>query len=154
MILGGSFGWKCYRAATQGKLTYWSGFLPISVISPFICHTSARKGTLVKDTTGLWVHLLMSPLFLILSVLCLAIGADLTGLPGTDTLNLIAGHGNPTAPPVIIYNKNYNFTFPIFARMGGRFDKSLHSNVIPLNDKEKLFPTQSNKPQDNSKQLE
>src|SRR5271154_823409 len=109
MILGGSFGYKCYRAAIQGKLTYWSGFLPFSLVSPFLVHSKAKEGTLVKDTTGLWVHLFMGPLFFVLCALLIAIGADLAGFHGTETLNLILGAGNPSAPPAIVYNKNYSF---------------------------------------------
>lgn len=137
MILGGSFAWKCYRALVQGKLTYWQGFLPFSIISPLLVHTKVKEGTLLKDTTGLWVHLLMGPVFFILSTLFLAIGADLAGFPGTDTLNLILGCGNPTAPPAIVYNKNYSFSFPIFVRAAHKFEKSINTVIIPLKEKDR-----------------
>jgi len=149
MILGGSFAWKSIRAAVQGKLTYWSGFLPITVLSPFFVHSKAKDGTLIKDATGLWVHFLMGPVFLVLSALFIAIGADLAGFPGTDTLNLIIGGGNPTAPPAIVYNKNYNFRFPIFSRVGHKLLQSLNTFVVPINEKDKLLqdrPTESIQP--------
>ena len=151
IILGGSFAWKCYRAVVQGKLTYWQGFLPLSIISPLLVHIKAKENTLLKDTTGLWVHLLMGPLFFVLSILFLAVGADLVGFAGTDTLNLILGGGNPTAPPVIVYSKNYTFRFPIFVRVANKFRKSVNSVFIPLAEKDKypgyVEPTaeQSNK---------
>ncbi len=147
MILGFSFGYKCFRAAVYGKMTYWSGFLPISIISPFFVHIPARPGTLIKETTGLWVHFLIGPIFLICAVLLLALGGDLAGFPGTDTLNLIIGGGNPLAPPAIIYNKNNGFSFPIFSRVAGKFGKSFNTVLIPLSEDSKLFPNQQADPE-------
>jgi len=138
MALAISFAYKCYRASVEGKLTYWQGFLPISLVSPLLVHVPAKEGTLVKETTGMWVHLIMGPFFLILSVVLMAMGADLAGFAGTDTLNLILGGGNPLAPPSIVYNKNYNFSFPILQRTANKFIKSVNSYSVPIQDKDKL----------------
>ena len=35
MLLGCSFMYKAFLAMIRGKLTYWDGFLPLTLLSPF-----------------------------------------------------------------------------------------------------------------------
>jgi hypothetical protein len=88
MVLGVSFLYKAYQAGIQGRLMYWEGFLPFTLISPFLLHLPAGKRSLVKPAEGLWVHAVMAPIFGVIGILMLAAGADYTGLPGVATLNV------------------------------------------------------------------
>src|SRR5277367_6533367 len=83
MLLGVSFMYKAFLAMIRGKLFYWDGFLPLTIISPFTIHLPAGKNSLIKSTEALWVHLLMGPIFMFTSILFIAAGADLADLPGT-----------------------------------------------------------------------
>ncbi len=155
VLLGISFAFKFVRASVMGRLDYWSGFLPISIISPIFVHTTAPppintltkpklstepppKKTLIKEASGLWVHLVIGPLFLVLSVLLLSAGFDQMGLPGTDTLNFILNGGDTAAPLAVTYDKKYTFQFPCLVRAMKRFGRRMNSAQIPLPSNQRL----------------
>src|SRR5580658_6629792 len=97
ILVGFSFFYKFLLASIKGRMKYWSGFLPFTIMSPFILHTpTTSKRTLVRETEGLWIHLLMAPIFLICGALCLGAGADLAGLPGTAAVNWVLSGGRGT----------------------------------------------------------
>jgi hypothetical protein len=155
-LLGLSFAYRFYRACILGKVNYWAGFLPITIVSPFLFHAVpppspapgkrstgihpvTGKRSLIREAAGLWVHLIMGPLFLILSVLFLSAGCDLMGLPGTDTLNYVLNGGNKLAPMAVTYDKRYTFQFPLFVRALKKFGKRADGAQIPLPSDKKLL---------------
>ncbi len=138
LVLGCSFAYKCFQAAVLGKMTYWSGFLPLSVFSPLFTHLPAAKNSLVKETSGLWVHLLMGPIFFIISILMLCAGADLVGLPGTDSLNYIINGGDQDAPLAVTYDKRYTFRFPFLVRAGTKLGLYLNNVQFAIRDKDRM----------------
>ena len=136
MILGVSFGWKAFQAMVKGKLKYWEGFLPFTLISLFALHGPSGKRSLVKETEGLWVHMVMGPIYLITSVLVICAGADLANLPGVSTLNLVLNGGK--AGTAVSFDKKYGYKFPIFARAQPIF-KKLFSSEADLKNGDKLY---------------
>lgn len=111
MLLGSSFLYKAAIAGSKGSVQYWSGFLPLSLISPFVLHLPASKNSLVKRAEGLWVYLLMAPAFLIVSMLCFISGAEYAGLPAVDSVNHTVRMGSG-GPPLITFSKTEGFNFP------------------------------------------
>ncbi len=156
-LLGISFAYRCYRACVSGKINYWAGFLPLSIISLVLIHTPPPpspvvgkkrpvnrddpppKRTLIREAQGLWVHFIMGPIYFAIAVLFIAAGCDLMGLPGIDTLNYLLNGGNKFAPVAITYDKRYHFQFPIFVRAMERFGKNINTVEIPLPADKKLL---------------
>jgi hypothetical protein len=139
IVLGFSFGYKFFLASVLGKISYWHGFLPITIISPLLTHLPSNEKSLVKKTQGIWVHLVMSPIFLVCMVLCLACGADLTGLPGVDTLNWILNGGNMTKPPAVQFSHiTYQLKVPLLVRAGTHIGKMIDRVQIPEKSEDKL----------------
>jgi len=155
-LLGISFVYRFYRAVILGKVNYWTGFLPITLVSPLLIHVPpppspqvgkrsdgidpvTGKRTLIREAQGLWVHLIMGPIFLIFSILFLDAGCDLMGLPGTDTLNYLLNGGNKFAPIAVSYDKRYTFQFPIFVRAFKKLGKNVDTAQIPLPADKKLM---------------
>src|ERR1700722_12213997 len=93
LLLGVSFTYKAFLANIKGKMSYWEGFLPFTMISLFTVHLPGSKNSLIKSTEGLWIHLIMGPVFMIVAIMCLGAGADLAGLPGTATANWVLSGG-------------------------------------------------------------
>ncbi|MFN8555011.1 MAG: hypothetical protein U0103_26375 [Candidatus Obscuribacterales bacterium] len=85
MVLGVSFIYKAYQAGIQGRLMYWEGFLPFTLISPFLLHLPAGKRSLVKPAEGLWVHAVMAPIFRSDRHPLAGSRSRLHGLPGVAT---------------------------------------------------------------------
>jgi hypothetical protein len=112
MLLGSSFLYKAAMAGTRGTMQYWSGFLPLSLISPFVLHLPASKNSLVKRAEGLWVYLLMAPLFGFTAFFCLMAGAEFAGMPAVNTFNQ-AVHGGRAGAPVILFSASKGFSFPV-----------------------------------------
>jgi hypothetical protein len=156
ILLGISFAYRFIRASVLGKVNYWAGFLPISIVSPLLIHIPpppsppvgkrstgvhpvTGKRSLIREATGFWVHIVMGPIFLILSILFLTAGFDLVGLPGSETLNLILNGGNRLAPTAVTYDKRYTFQFPIFVRALKKFGKNVDTAQIPLPADKKLL---------------
>lgn len=136
MILGVSFAWKAFQAMVKGKLKYWEGFLPFTLISLFTLHGPSGKRSLIKETEGLWVHMVMGPIYLITSVLVLCAGADIANLPGTMLLNTVLQGGK--AGTAISFDKHYGYKFPILARALPVF-KKLFSSEADLKNSDRLY---------------
>ncbi len=129
MVIGISFGYKAYQAGIQGRVMYWEGFLPFTLISPFLLHLPAGKRSLVKPAEGMWVHAVMAPIFGVLSVLCLAAGADYTGLPGVSTLNVAMNGFKWGGPISVIFNRRTGYQFPIIPRTGKQLAKIFSGKI-------------------------
>lgn len=116
IIIGCSFFYKMWQAMVKGRVQYWSGFLPITIISPWLIHGPQGKRSLIKEAEGLWVHMIFGPIFLITTVLTLGAGCDLAGLPGTKLLNylLTGGKGNIA----VEFDRHTGYRFPIFNKVG------------------------------------
>ena len=138
MVLGCSFAYKTVQAGVMGRVLYWSGFLPMTIVSPFFTHLPPGEKSLIKSAEGVWVHLLMGPIFAIVTVLCFCAGADMVGLPGTNTLNFILNAGNETRPISVSFDKHRGYKFPMLDRAGKQFMK-LMSGQYKISDKDKLL---------------
>ena len=137
MVLGVSFIWKAFQAMIKGRLKYWDGFLPFTLISPWTLHLPTSKNSLVKETEGLWVHLLMGPLFMFSAILCICAGADLANLPGTATLNLVL-NGGKAGSEQVTFDKHYGYHFPIVYKAVPVFKKIFGAD-LGLGQKDKLY---------------
>jgi len=135
IFLGCSFACKLYLAGAEGRISYWSGFVPFSIISPFLLHLPAGKHSPVRQVHALWVYFIMAPIFLICSALCLAAGAEYFGLPGVSTLNWIIKCGKDTPPVAITFDKKSGYRFPLIPRVGTTFGDKINKAQIPLAEK-------------------
>jgi hypothetical protein len=139
IVLGCSFAYKFFLASVLGKISYWQGFLPITIVSPFLTHLPSGEKSLIKKTQGIWVHLLMSPIFLICTVLCFAVGTDLTGLPGIDTLNWVLNGGDYSKPQAVQFSHiTYQLKCPLLVRAGIHFGKIVDRFQFPEKAEDKL----------------
>ena len=138
MLLGVSFFYKGVCALVKGRIEYWSGFLPLTIISPFLIHLPATKKSLVKPAEGAWVLTIMAPLFFILSFLCTLSGAEYAGLPAVETVNTALRGGNSTVP-VISFSKTHGFAFPLFAHSSPALAKVFNSS-IGMDAKQEIVP--------------
>lgn len=129
MVLGISFAYKAYQAGIQGRVMYWEGFLPFTIISPFLLHLPAGKKSLVKPAEGMWVHAIIAPIFLVLSVLCFAAGADYTGLPGVATLNVAMNGFKWGRADSVVFNRRTGYQFPIIPRSGKQLAKIFGAKI-------------------------
>jgi hypothetical protein len=138
MLLGVSFAYKAGFALIKGSVMYWSGFLPLTVISPFFTHLPASKKSLVKRAEGIWVQTVMAPIFFVLAFLCTIAGAEYAGLPAVDTMNL-ALHGGKAGAQTIAFSKTRGFMFPLLVRSSPVLAKFFN---VPLNldSKQELTP--------------
>lgn len=103
LVLSGSFMYKAYVAGILGRTYIWTGFLPLTVVSPFILHLPPGKRSLVKQVEGMWVHMLMGPIFFVIALVGFTAGADLMGWPGTDMANKLLTMGQADKQPAIVY---------------------------------------------------
>ncbi|HEY9719883.1 MAG TPA: hypothetical protein V6C69_20555 [Trichormus sp.] len=136
LLLGVSFTYKAFLAIIKGKMSYWEGFLPFTMLSPFTVHLPGSKNSLIKSTEGLWIHLIMGPVFMITAILFLGAGADLAGLPGTATANWVLSGGRNDQQ--ITFDRRTGFRFPIIARVGPQLAK-LFGKKIDLGEKDLLY---------------
>src|SRR5258708_2648926 len=144
MLLGISFIYKFYIAAVRGKILIWRGFLPFTLVSPLFTHFPPGKRSLIVYKEGTWVHIIMAPLFLVISILCFAAGADLTGLPGTPILNRVINGGKELGPSSIVFDKHFGYRFPIIARAGDKLYKLFTSAQIQEKESEKYSKSDEN----------
>lgn len=135
MVLGVSFIYKAYQAGIQGRLMYWEGFLPFTLISPFLLHLPAGKRSLVKPAEGLWVHAVIAPIFGVIGILLLAAGADYTGLPGVATLNVAMNGFKWGRSDSVVFNRRTGYTFPIIPRAGKQLAKIFGGKIHEDEDK-------------------
>ena len=114
IVLGCSFIYKGWLAMVLGRFYYWSGFLPMTLISPWVIHVPPSKRSLIKTKEGMLAHMVIGPSFMFCAILCICAGADLVGLPGTKTLNIIVNGGDQARPTAISFDENTGrYTFPI-----------------------------------------
>ncbi len=129
LLLGFSFAWKCIQALLYGRLKYWEGFLPLTIISPLCIHLPEGKNSLIKTKTALWVHIIPVPVFLVLSLLLFAYGADCLGLPGCKALNFILTAGRHDAPWAVVNGAHGIYHFPILQQMQDALYKLLNLGI-------------------------
>lgn len=131
IILGFSFIWKGWQAMVLGRFWYWSGFLPATLVSPWIIHLPPSKRSLVKTKEGMLAHMVIGPSFMFCAILCICAGTDLVGFPGTKTLNLIVNGGNQAAPTSISFDENTGrYTFPIVTKSWNKVYKNFFQHKI------------------------
>jgi hypothetical protein len=142
LLLGGSFAFKGYNALIKGRMLVWKGFLPFTLISPFVNHLPAAKNSLLQFKEGMWIHVLMGPLFLVLCVLCTGAGADYVGLPGTSLLNTVLTAGGKTT--VLSFDPHTGYSFHINNPACQALTKVIQAG-INLNQGQMLYdkPTQN-----------
>jgi hypothetical protein len=130
-LLGLSFAWKGWTGCVLGRFNYWSGFLPITMISPWLTHLPKGERSLVKTREGMLAHVFLGPSFFFCSVLFLCAGADLLGLPGTNTLNsVINGFDNNKPVAVSFDSTSGRYTFPLLTKAGGTLYKKFFKTKI------------------------
>lgn len=129
LLLGGSFIYKGWQGTVLGRCYYWAGFLPFTLISPWLIHLPPSENSLIKKREGLLCHMIIGPLFFLTSMFCLLFGADLVGLPGSDTANLILAAGDRSKPAAIIYSPPINYRWPIAARAGKQIDAIFQTKI-------------------------
>ena len=145
IVLGCSFAVKFWKAAFLGKTTYWAGFLPITLISPFLVHLPANKRSLIREKQALWVYIILAPAFFAASMLLIEAGFDIAGLPGTETINSVINGGNGLRPPAIVFDKrHFHFSFPLFVRSGTQAMEKINKFAVPLAEKDKLIQDKKN----------
>jgi hypothetical protein len=141
VLLACSFGYKFFNACVLGKCTYWHGFLPITVISPLLVHVPPSKRSLVRTAEGVWVHVFMSPIFLVCFILCLVAGAEFLGLPGVKTMNTVLTRGAEGGPVAVTFDKHAGFRFPFLVRTKDILSRRFEKAQIPLKEKDNLVPS-------------
>lgn len=148
--LGVSFVWKGWCGCVLGRFNYWSGFLPITMISPWLTHLPKGERSLVKTKEGMLAHVFIGPSFFFCSVLFLCAGADLLGLPGTNTLNSIINGFDSSKPVAVSFDSTTGrYAFPLLSKAGNKMYKSFFTSRI-AEDKdligrpiEKMLPEQT-----------
>ncbi|CAN5407721.1 hypothetical protein BH10CYA1_BH10CYA1_01160 [soil metagenome] len=138
MALGVSFFYKAVIALVKGRMEYWTGFLPLTMISPFLIHLPGSKNSLIKFAEGMWVVAAMAPLFAVLSVLCTLSGAEFAGMPAVENMNY-ALHGGTEGTAVIAFSKTHGFAFPLLAHTSPALKRFFNSS-INLDPKQELTP--------------
>ena len=129
IMLGLSFAYKAVLAIFLGRTQVWTGFLPITLISPLFIHLPAGKNSLIRTSHGIWNHFILGPLFFFISVVLFATGADQLGLPGAEAVNYVFTLGKVGAAPAITFDRQRGYSFPIFKRAGDALIKSLTAGI-------------------------
>lgn len=138
MALGVSFFYKAVIALVKGRMEYWTGFLPLTLISPFLIHVPGSKNSLIKNAEGMGVIAVMAPIFLVLSVLCMLSGAEYAGMPAVENMNS-ALHGGTDGTAVIAFSKTHGFAFPLLAHSSPAL-KRVFGSSINLDSKQEIVP--------------
>ncbi len=138
VLLGCSFGYKCYEALIKGRLLIWRGWMPFTLASPFVNHLPPGKNSLLQYKEAMWIHVIMGPMFFFLSVLCIAAGVDYIGFPGTEVVNSAMTGGKLGAAPAIVFNKRTGYAFPFFPHAVAHFGKLL-GGKIGMDKKQQLY---------------
>jgi hypothetical protein len=142
IILGLSFAYKSYLALVKGRVLYWQGWLPITLISPWLVHIPPKdpKNSLSQYNEAAWVHAIVGPLFVATSVLCLAAGTDLVGLPGTKMLNLAITGGRPGASDFLTFDPKTGYHAPGLNRTGISLSR-IFNRQMGLDQEKKYYDT-------------
>lgn len=142
VLLGLSFVYKGWNATVLGRIHYWSGFLPFTLISPWLIHIPPRdvKKSLVKQREGLLCHMFIGPLFFMTAMPFLILGADLlSNGNGTSFANLVLNAGDKSKPAAIIYKPPVFYSYPIAGRAGKKIEKIFQTQIYEDENK-KLLP--------------
>ncbi|MDZ4834971.1 MAG: hypothetical protein SGJ27_14435 [Candidatus Melainabacteria bacterium] len=116
IILGLSFCYKGWNAMVLGRIHYWSGFLPFTIVSPWFIHLPPSERSLIKTKEGLLCHALIGPLFFLTAIPLIVAGLDLTSLGGTKALNFVLNAGDSSKPEAVRYSPPLNYQFPLAVR--------------------------------------
>ena len=140
IVLGFSFFYKSWVALIKGRMLYWDGFLPATIVSPWVVHIPPKnlEKSLTKYKEAMWVHVIMGPVFFITAILSLGAGIDMVGLPGTKMINLAFSGGREGAPPAIIFDPRTGYRFPIIPRAATQLSK-IFGGKIGLSAKDQLY---------------
>lgn len=130
VLLGLSYAYRFLLAALWGKMWYWKGFLPITIVSPLFIHFPPGKNSLIHTKQDWWVHIVLGPIFFFASVGCLAAGADQLGYDGTNKVNNLVQSGveffgHKGIEPFITYSPTQGYRFPILDRSSKQVIKTL-----------------------------
>lgn len=137
ILLGCFYIFRMYQALVKGKVTYWAGWLPVTLISPWTCFVNANPKSLVKSKEAMWVHIFMAPAFLISAALCICAGLDLIGLPGTTYLN--DAFGGAHGKKAITFSKEQGYNFPFIGDAVVKFGKALAGGQMGLSKKDTMY---------------
>ncbi len=144
MLVGAGYLFKAYVAIVQGRLWYFSGFLPLTLISPWFVFAppDERKAkSMSKVMDAIWVPIFFGPIFVICSVLCLSAGGDLANLPGTATTNKVLTSWTSDKTPVIVFDKkHYKMQFPAVVKTANRIFGMFFGGKVNINEQDKLLP--------------
>ena len=147
ILLGGFYLFRMYEALVKGKVTYWAGWGPITLISPWTCLFPANPKSLIKKKEAMWVHIFMTPMFLISAALCICAGLDFLGLPGTSALN--DAFGGAHGKKAITFSKEQGYNFPFIWDATIKFSKALAGGQMGI-DKDKKMYEKSNQSLDDA----
>jgi hypothetical protein len=140
MLLGISFFCMSAIAGLRGSMSYWAGFLPLTIVSPFFIHLPAKKNSLVKTAEGAWVHFGMAPVFLLIGFFCFLAGAEYAGIPAVNATN--TAFGGRSGHLLLTFDKSHGFAFPLLARNAPPLQRAFQTNIklgadselVPHND--------------------
>jgi len=130
VVLGLSFFWKAIKALLWGDVSYWTGFLPLTLISPLFIHLPPKKDSLIKTKRAGWVHFALGPLFLFISLALLSAGADQLGLPGSQSLNYMLTMGRSGVEPAISYSPNGGYKLNFINQVKDALYKAATGKVL------------------------
>ena len=130
IVLSLSFLYKSWTATVLGKCHYWDGFLPLTIISPWLIHfKGSSENSLIKTKQGMVCHILVGPLLFFTALPLMVMGLDLTGLNGTGYTNLVLNLGSARQEPAIIYSAPISYRFPIIASSRVCLERMLNTNI-------------------------
>lgn len=144
MLMGAGYLYKAFIAIVQGRLWYFSGFLPFTIVSPWFVFAppdERKSNSLAKVKDAIWVPIFFGPIFVICSILCLSAGADLANLPGTSTTNRILTSWTSDKTPVIVFDKkHYKMQFPAMVKTANKISKMFFNRTVEIKEQDKLLP--------------
>jgi hypothetical protein len=144
MVMGLVYFHKSFMAGVQGKMWYWQGFLPFTLISPWIVVFKPKENSLCKEKEAMWVHAFFGPAFFCSAIIALSAGADMANLPGTATTNKLFTMFLPDKTPLIVFDKkHYRMQFPAVVTTSKKLAKLFFANTLGLSQKDDLTPFQS-----------
>lgn len=145
MLVGLGYLFKAFIAIGQGRLWYWTGFLPLTLISPWLIFNppnERKEKSLSKVKEALWVPLFFGPMFLFCSFCCLVAGADLANLPGSKmTNNFLTSWTSDKTPIVVFDKKHYKMQFPAAIKTANKITKMFFGGgILQIKQEDKLLP--------------